>query len=195
MKNNDYRELLLGCGHAREKHWSPRGADRMWKNLTTLDLYSECEPDWLCNLGRVPWVYYPTRPTDDNTQWVKIPDSMFDEVHAYEVLEHFGDQGNATHFFDTFSEIYRILKPGGYLIGSTPALHSPWLWGDPSHKRVILPESLAFLDRQIIAHNRRAKTSMSDFSALWQGDFEITSRIDDITHEFVCLAHKPPRKF
>ena len=47
----------------------------------------------------------------------------FDEIHAYEVLEHVGKQGDYIFFFAQFSDLYRILKPNGLLVAMSPSIH------------------------------------------------------------------------
>lgn len=56
-----------------------------------------------------------------NAMWVnKLPslieDNFIDCVFAVEIIEHLSD----TYLSATLNEIYRILKPGGYLIITTP---------------------------------------------------------------------------
>lgn len=122
---------------------------------------------------------------------VFLRENFFDEVHAYEVLEHLGSQGDAVAFFNTFINIHRILIPGGFLFATVPSRHSPWAWGDPSHRRLIQQESLVFLDQERIAQNRARGTQMSDFSDLWTLNFKIIASSDDhINHRFCLQAVK-----
>ena len=178
-----YRELLLGCGHSRVKKVLAQAEhSRVFTNVTTVDAYPDCHADIVMDLNTTPWA--------------RLPDNEFDEVHAYEVLEHLGSQGDARLFFAHFSEIYRILKPGGYLCGTCPSRHSAWLWGDPSHTRTIQPESFAFLNQEVIWKNRQMGTAMSDFSRYWKGDFEYVQMLDNQeTFLFVVRACKPIRAF
>ena len=53
----------------------------------------------------------------DLTKKLKIKSSKFDNVLLFNVLEHLNDHNK------TFSEIFRILKKNGLLIGSTPFLY------------------------------------------------------------------------
>ena len=93
-----YSELLLGCGHLRKKRLKQPEQGDEWQNLVTLDVNPACNPDVVHDLNVTPWPFQ---------------DEEFDEVHAYEVLEHIGRQGDYKSFFDHFNELYRILKPGG----------------------------------------------------------------------------------
>src|SRR5690606_26663551 len=95
-------------------------------------------------------------------------DEEFDEIHAYEVLEHLANQGDYEFFFKEFTEYWRILKPKGRFFASVPV--GVWTWGDPSHKRVIQPETLIFLDQDQYA--QVGTTSMSDFRYLYKVSFK-----------------------
>jgi SAM-dependent methyltransferase len=180
------RALLIGCGYSRAKVLAPDG-NSDWGELTTLDCNPECEPDLLCDLERVPWTAVNV------SQHTSLPDSNFDEVHAYEVLEHLGSQGDAQAFFRHFAEIWRVLKPDGFLCATTPSRYSPWLWGDPGHKRVILPQSLTFLDQtQYTA--QVGVTMMSDYRNMYRADFKIIQAQDDkVFNRIVLQAVKPSR--
>jgi len=124
--------------------------------MVTADQNPLCHPDVLLNLEEFP---YPFK------------DNEFDEIHAYEVLEHTGQQGDWRFFFDQFTELWRILKPGGYLLATTPAWSSIWTWGDPSHKRVINAGTLVFLS-QAEYEKQIGITPMSDFRFYYKADFE-----------------------
>jgi len=145
--------------------------------ITTLDIESSHEPDVLWDLNVLPW------PFEDNS---------FAEVHAYEVLEHLGSQGDAKAFFAHFWEIYRILQPMGYLGASVPRWDHMWALGDPSHRRVIAEGTLIFLSQPEYANVGR--TMMTDFRSIWKGDFstEATQKTEGQLY-FLLKAHKPAR--
>lgn len=136
--------------------------------ITTIDNNPECFPTYLHDLNWTPWEIN-----------IPIPTHEYDEVHAYEVLEHLGHQGNVAEFFDTFREIWYALKlDTGLLFASVPSYKSLWAWGDPSHTRIINAGTLMFLcrnqyDRQL------GRTSMSDYRHLLVGDWEIVNAKDD----------------
>lgn len=127
-----------------------------------------------------------------NLEQLPLPfeDSTFDEIHAYEVLEHLGTQGDFKFFFAQFEDLWRILKPAGMLIASVPLWSSQWAWGDPSHKRVITPGTLAFLSQAEYA-KQCGVTRMTDFRSVWHGDFEtVTAQISGDSMMFVLRCIK-----
>jgi len=149
-------ELLIGCGNSRAKqleHPERRG----WSKLVTLDVDPRCEPDVLWDLNHMPL------PFDDGS---------FIEIHAYEVLEHFGQQGDWRTFFRQFEEFHRILKPGGRFFGVVPVWDSEWAWGDPGHTRIINAGTLSFLDQSVYTRDI-GKTTMTDYRNWYKADFEI----------------------
>lgn len=189
MTKNDYRELLIGCGNSREKRMSVTPLHSDWHNLTTLDVDPACKPDIVFDLCALEWSSLLQRPllalppgshTDEELKRIIkynneciMPANSFDEIHAYEVLEHCGEQGHFKLFFAQFREFWRVLKPGGYFCATVPDWRSLWAWGDPSHTRVINEGTLVFLSQaQYTA--QVGKTAMSDFRALLTpADFEI----------------------
>jgi hypothetical protein len=177
------RQLLLGCGHSREKRmgWPGRDWNREWEDLITLDNNPDCKPDIIFDLSCWDW----NAP--------KLKENFFDEIHAYEILEHLGAQGDANSFFTTFFNLYRLLVPGGLVFATTPSRYSGWLWGDPGHTRAIIPESLSFLDQSNYAECGR--TTRSDYRSIWKGDFKTlhSSDADKQTHAFILQAIKPAR--
>lgn len=147
-----------------------------WGGLTTLDHNKDHKPDVVWDLNDT------SLPFDDDT---------FDEIHAYEVLEHLGAQGDWKFFFAQWSDFWRILKPGGVFIGTCPAWNSPWAFGDPSHTRIISAESLIFLSQP--AYEQVGQTPMSDFRFFYRADFDIIHSHTAERFEFVLQAVKPSR--
>lgn len=184
-------------------HWQ-----RRWRNLVTLDSNPDCKPDYVWDLMNIPWRAPMISDVEVNVERARsglpplpyghIQENQFNEVHAYEVLEHLGRLGDALAFFSHFSEIWRILKPDGYLLATVPSRFSPWLWGDPSHCRAILPETLIFLDQAQYAQQldgpEESRTSMSDFRCIYKADFHIEYSHDNkANHLFILRAIKPAR--
>ena len=170
-------ELLIGCGSNREKKLSVSGVEG-WTELVTLDINPDHKPDILHDLMVLPY------PFKDNT---------FDEIHAYEVLEHTGQQGDYKWFFAQWSEFYRILKPNGIIAGTCPLFSSGWAWGDPSHSRIINQHCLVFLNQPEYV-KQVGKTPMSDFRYIYKGDFDpVCLDTQGETFVFGMRAIKPAR--
>lgn len=161
---NEYRELLIGCGHTRDKRVFIPGREYEWKNLTTLDIDPACEPDIVFDLSTLDNDIIPSPPNAD-TPGSYLGPNVFDEIHAYEVLEHCGSQGDYKLFFEQFKEFWRVLKPNGYFCATVPDYRSLWAWGDPSHTRIINAGTLVFLSKKQY-EKQVGKTAMSDFRSL-----------------------------
>jgi SAM-dependent methyltransferase len=152
-------ELLIGCGNQRKKCITFPAIPSDWIELVTLDHDPSCNPHVVHDLNSLPYPFM---------------DNVFDEIHAFEVLEHCGSQGDWRFFFDQFSEFHRILKPGGWFCATVPMWDSLWAWGDPGHKRVINSGTLAFLSQQAYKE-QVGKTAMADYRPWYSADFEIYS--------------------
>jgi SAM-dependent methyltransferase len=150
-----YAELLIGCGNSRDKRITVPGVPEKFDNPITLDLDPDSGCDVVHDLCVVP---YP------------FADNQFDEIHAYEVLEHCGQQGDWRMFFAQFNEFWRIIKPNGYMMGTVPMWDSPWAWGDPGHTRILSAETFSYLDRD--HYKQVGRTSASDYRSVWHGNFQ-----------------------
>jgi SAM-dependent methyltransferase len=154
-------ELLIGCGTNRDKRMGVAGQGE-WSGLVTLDIEPSLNPDVVWDLNDLP---------------LPFEAGAFDEIHAYEVLEHVGRQGDWRFFFAQFDDFHRILKPGGYFFATVPSWRSPWAWGDPGHTRVLMLESLTFLSRE--SYEQVGTTCMTDYRPFYKGDFRICGASDD----------------
>jgi SAM-dependent methyltransferase len=175
---SDYQELLIGCGMRRVKELAPVGRGHDWHGLVTCDINPDHHPDVLWDLTQLP---YP------------FADNSFDEIHAYEVLEHTGQQGDYKFFFAQFMEFWRILKPSGYFFATVPSPSSPWVWADPSHTRLIHPLSMTFLC-QTEYTAQVGNGPMTDFRNIYHGDFEVTHLVEQGLKTLIQMqAVKPSR--
>lgn len=176
--------LLLGAGRNHKKRISAPEGPFEWSNLVTLDHNEDTDPTVLWDMERLP---------------LPFSDNVFDEVHAYEVLEHTGQQGDFRFFFQQFADLWRILKPNGYVMATVPMWDSPWAWGDPSHKRVITDGSLVFLNQQEYINQIDTpdqQTAMTDFRRWWQADFDcVAATRSEHQFQFVLQAIKPSRAY
>lgn len=168
-----YTELLLGCGYLRKKRLRQPDEEDTFQNLVTCDINPACNPDVVHDLNIMPW------PFQDNE---------FDEIHAYEVLEHFGKQGDYKSFFEHFNELYRILKPGGVLYASTPTWSGMWAWSDPGHTRVISEGTLIFLDRD--NYDDTGRTPITDYRDIFKGDFGLVGAREEMDSLYFMLKKK-----
>ena len=174
---SDYTELLLGCGYRRKKDIRYQNTPKDWQKLVTLDNNPRCNPDNIFNLFQLREVRLP------------FCNDCFNEIHAYDVLEHLAHQGDHEFFFAEFSEYWRILKPNGLLIATVPDLKSKYALGDPSHKRIITYEQLQFLDQD--QYKKVGKSKCSDFRHIYAADFKILShRIIETDFIFILRANK-----
>jgi predicted SAM-dependent methyltransferase len=172
-------ELLIGCGTDKRKKLTADGTND-FTNVYTLDHCDSHHPDVVWDLTQLP---------------LPFNDDAFDEIHAYEVLEHTGAQGDYKFFFAQFSDFWRILKPTGKLLVTCPSRHSVWAYGDPSHTRVMQKEMLIFLDQEQY-HNGVGHTAMSDFRNIYKADFKIVAvDEDDDKLMFIIEAIKPARTY
>lgn len=203
-----YRELLLGCGFRRTRiidpyAWTstPPPSEPRWQHVTAVDGNPRCNPDVVMDVGglyvwavEVPSTHQELfQPHPLVSEACRFQPNLFHEVHAYEVLEHLGQQGDYKSFFRHFDEYWRVLVPEGYLCATVPSRYSSWMWGDPGHRRAILPETLAFLNRP--HYDQHVGTSpSSDYRGDFESDWEtVVSEDNGSVHAFVLKAVKPPR--
>jgi len=169
------KELLIGCGSRINKDVSYGTDDSEFHDLTRLDINKDHKPDIVHDLRVHP---------------LPFKDNEFDEIHAYEVLEHLAYQGDYEFFFSEFSEYWRILRHGGIFCGTVPSLSSIWAYGDPSHKRVITSQNFVFLSQKNY-RDQVGITAMSDFRYIYKADFEtVYAKDTNGTFVFVLKAIK-----
>ena len=149
--------LLLGAGNKRHLTLSHKSTHGQPVDVHSLDIDPNCKPDTCWDLNQLP---------------LPFGDEEFDELHAYEVLEHVGRQGDWLSFFREFSEYWRILKPDGFLYASVPRHDNIWAWSDPGHTRIISPGTLSFLSQKQYARDV-GKTTMTDYRNWYKADFEV----------------------
>jgi len=167
-------ELLLGCGNQRKKLVTFKEIPEEWSDdFVTLDFDEECKPDVFHDLNMLP---------------LPFNDDRFHEIHAYEVLEHLGTQGDFRVFFNLFEEFYRILKPQGWVVGTCPNWDSVWAFADPGHRRVIAPQTLQFLSKKEYGEHV-GNCAMSDYRHCYTADFDLWA-VQEGEHNFGFVLRK-----
>jgi SAM-dependent methyltransferase len=164
--------LLLGAGDRFKKEviceLSP---EKQFKKVVTVDIHGS--PDIWWDLNEFPYPFH---------------DEEFDEIHAYEVLEHLGTQGDYKYFFEQFNELRRILVPGGVFCASVPSQDSIWAWGDPGHTRVLPMAVFGFLTEKI--YEGVGKGPTQDYRDYIDGFWEFEGH-QDIGHRIYFVLRKP----
>lgn len=134
------RSLLIGCGNSREKKVYLT-SDPDWGELTTLDVNPACGADVVFDLEKLS---IPMRDRLHGLRVLPFEDEAFDHLAAYDVLEHFGRQGDWRGFFTEMAEFHRILKPGGTFGIIVPIGQDALV--DPGHTRFFHATWFHFLD-------------------------------------------------
>lgn len=182
--SDDRRELLLGCGTNWAKKVTLTGHEH-WVNRIALDRCEAYKPDVLFDLASEAALPFEA--------------DFFDEIHAYEVLEHLGRQGDWPTMARQFADYWRVLKPNGHLIGTVPCWKSLWAFGDPDHKRIINEGTLTFF-RQTARTDGSGMTPMAECP--FEGDFDTATCFHSVKENephdrcnvvFILRAVKPAR--
>ena len=106
---------------------------------------------FVIDLNGEPSVYH--RIADLTINCIPFKDELFDYVTAYDFLEHIprtiylpnfdGSPRLKYPFVDLMSEVWRVLKPGGLFLSSTPCIPYGAAFQDPTHVNYITPETFA----------------------------------------------------
>jgi SAM-dependent methyltransferase len=109
-----------------------QGMDASEVNVIHLDADARLQPDLVCRLGVDP---------------IPVADNSVDLVIAWHVLEHIGTQGVTAGWFEFWEDLYRVLKPEGWLYAECPYYAGIWAWSDPTHTRAISEHSFLFFNQ------------------------------------------------
>jgi len=150
-------ELILGGGNWVTKKLFFPEEGKEYKNPITVDIDPDCNPHTVWDLNLLP---YP------------FGDESFEEIHAYEILEHLGTQGDWKFFFDQFSELHRILTEKGRIYFSVPDGTTPAAFCDPGHTRVFTGTTFSFLSQKEY-RKQIGTTAMTDYRHYWKKDFDL----------------------
>ncbi len=150
------KSLLLGAGHSRQKKVYLAGQEEWAGDLVTLDMGADSKPDVLWDLENRP---------------LPFKDEEFDELAAYDVLEHIGRMGDWRGWFDAFAEYHRILKPGGQF-GIIVPIGGDAL-ADPGHTRFLHENYFGFLAQEFYERNLKEGRPVTDYRWYWKKNFDI----------------------
>lgn len=165
--------LLIGCGNSRDKRISLQGREDWSLPLVTLDMDSNCSADIVHDLDARPL------PFEDDT---------FDEMAAYDVLEHLGRQGDWRGFFDEFAEYWRILKPEGTFGIIVPI--GPDALADIGHTRFFSTSYFRFLDQDWYAQQIAAGQHVTDYRWYWKRSFKTIAMQQIEDHHIAAILQK-----
>lgn len=133
FQTDDANHLDLGSGNHIHNPFNV-------KNVFSLDLF-ETSPISDLQTNYIQGDLTRTLPFENNT---------FDSISAYDVLEHIprwerhSDDSIHFPFIELMSEIYRILKPGGYFYALTPSFPKSSAFQDPTHVNLISVDTLSY---------------------------------------------------
>jgi hypothetical protein len=137
-------KLNLGCGYHKRS------------DFVNVDVRAECLPDVTLDLERTPW---PWESSSAETV-------MF--VHS---LEHMG--GDQRVFREMIRELHRVCRNGAEVFIQVPHPRHDDFITDPTHVRVITPETLGHLSRRNNLEWVRSGAANTPLAIYWNVDFEI----------------------
>lgn len=173
------RVLLLGCGTSRERklRLSPNDAkDFSDCDLVTVDMDPNCNPTYVRDLPKLP------------AEIRSI--ATFDEIHAYDSLEHWGVQGDWKGWIDEMGRYHDILKVGGRFFSITPMGEDRF--ADPGHTRFISTNWFNILCNDYYDERAAQGQHGGDYRWYWKKNFKRIGMqfIGDPPHHLAVVLEK-----
>lgn len=170
--------LLIGCGNSRKKKVHFDGNEEWVEPLVTADMNPNCNPDVVLDLDINFWAR--GLPWEDN---------YFDEIGAYDCLEHWGKQGDWRGWFHEMAEYHRILKPGGIMGILVPIGDDAY--ADPGHVRFFHANHFLMLSQGFYEKGIAMNLPITDYRWFWEHDFEILALEKHGDHHLAVMLQKP----
>ncbi len=98
-------------------------------------------------------------------------DSQISEIYLNHVLEHLGHQSEI--FLSIVQEMYRICKPDALIVINVPHPRHDHFIIDPTHCRVITPETLIMFSKKMNRHWQKIGAANSQLALFLDVDFEL----------------------
>lgn len=180
------RSLLIGCGNNHAKQVQYNGKAEWTGELFKIDMNPNCGADLVFDIGLIPALKHPYEccsaarlPFEDNT---------FDEIGAYNCMEHWGVQGDWRGWFVEMAEYHRILKPGGMMSILVPI--GPDALADPGHTRFFQQNYFGFLSQEFYGRNRIVGSCFTDYRWFWKLNFDILYMQEHEGHHLAVVLRK-----
>ena len=166
--------LLIGCGRSKERKIRLRGDPDNFGDdwLTTIDIDPSCCPSILMDMNDL-----------HKDGGLPFDDDCFDEIHAYDFLEHIGTQGDWRGYFGEFAEYHRVLKQGGLFYALVP-IGSDAI-SDPGHSRFFSINHFCFLSQEFYKN-----TQVTDYRWYWKKNFMIEYLNTIENHHIAAVLRK-----
>lgn len=171
------RSLLIGCGHSRAKQLYMDGRAEWAGELTTMDVSPICGADIVFDMEVV-------------AQGGLLPfsDEWFDEIGAFNTMEHWGRQGDFRGWFHECGEYWRVLKPGGTMHILVPIGQDAL--ADPGHTRFFQRNWFGFLSQTFYERNEVLQSCFSDYRWIWRLNFDIVHMQEHDGHHLAVVLRK-----
>jgi SAM-dependent methyltransferase len=173
------KTLLIGAGNDRRKKLCFKGEEAWAGELVTVDMNPNCGATLVWDLEQRP---------------LPFADAEFDEIHAYDCLEHWGKQGDWRAWFDEMAEYHRLLKPGGKFAAAVPIGGDHF--ADPGHTRFFASNHFLFLSQKFYDQQIAAGRPITDYRWYWKLDFDIV-HLDagrEPVHHLAVILQKPKER-
>jgi SAM-dependent methyltransferase len=150
-RNNQGIKLDIGCG-ANKQPGGFIGIDA--RQLDGVDIVHNLEhfpwpfPDQSVGFAIASHILEHINPSAPDTRLVGLINLLLDKklINKQEVDQYIGEYDNGPIFLRMMNEIWRIMKPFGQLIISTPYGLNKGYFQDPTHNNPIIPATFAYFD-------------------------------------------------